>query len=218
MSGPEAAALVLGIISSVIAIVDGAMQVYNAAGNAQGLPEAFQEVAGRLPIVENILRSAHQQIKDGTVDNEACKGMIHIAEACQSKAKRLEVIFEKVLPEEDASRMERYLKAVRTLGKGNRVELLMKGMLEDVQLLADSHSMRAVTTEQAEQIVQALSDVSALPPSLDDRMLQEGSYSFINQGSGSQTNYQSHGPQYINPGSGKMYNAENMHFGGDGKD
>jgi len=54
MSGAEAI-LVLGVISSVISIVDGAKQAYDAAASAEGLPEAFREVAARLPIVRNTL-------------------------------------------------------------------------------------------------------------------------------------------------------------------
>lgn len=44
MSGAEVIA-VLGVISSVIAIVDGTKKVYDAASDAHGLPEAFREVA-----------------------------------------------------------------------------------------------------------------------------------------------------------------------------
>ena len=50
MSGAEAIAI-LGVISSIISIVDGTKQVYDAATNAQGLLEAFREVDARLPIV-----------------------------------------------------------------------------------------------------------------------------------------------------------------------
>ena len=50
MSGGEAA-LVLGVISSVISIIDAIKQVYDAAANVQGLPEAFREVSARLLIV-----------------------------------------------------------------------------------------------------------------------------------------------------------------------
>ena len=217
MSGAEAI-LVLGVISSVIAIVDGTKQVYDAAANAQGLPAAFKEVAGRLPIVQNILRTADQHIKVGDVDNESCKGMIPTIEACKKKAERLKELFQKVLPPDDASRTERYLKAVRTLGKGNRVELLMKGMLEDVQLLACDHGMKTVTKTEFEQIAKAITEVSAIPPSVDEHVLHDTPFTNINQGPGTQNNYQAQKDQYNNPGSGKQYNAKTMNFGGDGKD
>lgn len=46
MSGAEGIA-VLGVIASIITIIDGTKKVYDAATNPQGLPEAFREVANR---------------------------------------------------------------------------------------------------------------------------------------------------------------------------
>ncbi|KAE8136587.1 hypothetical protein BDV38DRAFT_283799 [Aspergillus pseudotamarii] len=212
MSGAEAA-LVLGVISSVIAIVDGAKKVYDAAADAHGLPKAFAEVAGRLPIVKEILRVAEQHIRNEDVGRQSCQAMEPIVKACEAKAKKLDVLFQKVLPPDGASRAERYLKALRTLGKGNRVELLMKGMLEDVQLLASERGMKTVTTIELDQITNAIREVSALPPSIDEHLLSDPAFSNINQGPGTQTNYQAQGDQYINPGAGKQYNAQTMSFG-----
>ena len=50
-----------------------------------------------------------------------------------------------VFPQSDASRMERYLLAASSLGKGGTVESLMKGVLEGTQLLASSRVMELAT-------------------------------------------------------------------------
>ena len=76
MSGAEAIA-VLGVISSIISIVDGTKQVFDAATNAEGLLAAFREVAGRLLIVTNILDKSKQHISD-----DSCKGVKQIVDAC----------------------------------------------------------------------------------------------------------------------------------------
>lgn len=57
MSGAEAA-FVVGLISGVISIIDATKTVYDAAKGAKGQPEAFRQVAVRLPLVIDILRSA----------------------------------------------------------------------------------------------------------------------------------------------------------------
>ena len=158
MAGAEAI-LVLGVISSIIAVVDGTKQVYDAATNAEGLPEAFREVADRLPIVTNILGSAKQHIDGGDVDEESCEGVKHVVEACEKKAKTLDDLFRKVIPADGASRRKIYLSAVRTLGKGSRVETLMKGMLEDVQLLTSEHGMKIGTKTEKEQLAKAIAEV-----------------------------------------------------------
>jgi hypothetical protein len=88
----------------------------------------------------------------------------------QDKWTVLDELFNKVIPKENASRVERYLKAIKTLGKGGKVERLMKGILEDIQLLATIKTMTTeggekdiVTTTLAEkeQVAKAITYVSA---------------------------------------------------------
>ncbi len=130
MSGAEAIA-VLGLISSIVDIIDEIKKVYDAATDAKGLPEAFREVAGRLPIIVNILDTARLDVRDK--DEASCKGVKPVVEACKRKAQTLKELFDRVLPADGAGTVERYWKAVKALGKGNEVEQLMKGMLVDVQ-------------------------------------------------------------------------------------
>jgi hypothetical protein len=215
MSGAEAIA-VLGVISSIISIVDGTKQVYNAAKNPEGLPKAFCEVADRLPIVRNILDSAKQYIEEG--DNEdSYKGVKGVVEACEKKATRLDDMFHKAIPGDGASRVERYFSAVKTLGKGDQVEILMKGMLEDVQLLASTHGMKTVTKAQAEQVAKAITEVAALPSSVPEHLPRDPTFMNNNWGTGSQANYNAQGDQYNNLGSGQIYHAQSMSFGSNGK-
>jgi hypothetical protein len=216
MSGAEAI-VALGVISSIITIVDGTKQVYDAAANAQGLPEGFREVADRLPIVRNILDSSKRYIEEGDVDEDSCKGVKHVVDACGKKAKSLDKLFHKVIPADGATRVERYFSAVRTLGKGNQVEILMKGMLEDVQLLASNYSMKTITKTQVEQVAKAIAEVSAISPSVPEHLLQDTIFTNNSYGPGPQTNYNAQGDQYNHSGRGKMYNAKTMSFGSDGE-
>ena len=211
MSGAEAAA-VLGLISSIISIIEGTKKVYDAATNAQGLPEAFREVAGRLPIIENILGSTKKCIEERRVNNDSCKGVKHIVKACEEKAKELKGLFDKVIPEDGASRLTRYYKAVKALGKGNEVEKLMRGMLMDVQLLACHRGMKTATQAQQEQIITAIAEVSAVSPSVPEHEFQETGFTNTNSGPGTQYNVQG---ENIAQGSARLYNSGggSMNFG-----
>ncbi|RYP69543.1 hypothetical protein DL771_006058 [Monosporascus sp. 5C6A] len=112
MSGAE----VIGLISGVIAIVNATIKVHAAAADASGLPEAFNDVATRLPLVRNTLQTICGHLNTTNPDEESCKAMKPVLERCEDRAKRLEQIFGKVVPQADASRMERYWRAARTLG------------------------------------------------------------------------------------------------------
>lgn len=213
MSGAEATA-VLGVISSIISIIDGTKKVYDTATNARGLPEAFREVADRLPIIEEILDSAKQHIGERKVDDDSCKGVKHTVEACEEKAKKLEELFRKAIPSDGASDLKRYYKAVKALGKGSGVEKLMKGMLEDLQLLACEHGMKTATGAQQEQIVKAITEVSAISPSVPENEFQETGFTNKNYGTGTQNNAQG---ENIAQGSARQYmsGGGTMNFGKD---
>ena len=213
MSGAEAFA-VLGLIASIISIVDGTRKVYDAATNAQGLPEAFCKVSGRLPIVENILGSTYQYIKGGKLNNDACKGVEQVAKACEENAKKLEELFHKTIPGDDASRLTRYIKAVKVVGKGGKVENLMKELLEGVQLLACERGMKTATEAQQEQIKEAIKEVSALLPSVPEHEFQETGFTNTNYGPGTQNNAQG---ENIAQGSARQYisGGGTMNFGKD---
>jgi len=211
MSGAEAIP-VLGIISSIIAIVDGTKKIYDAASNAQGLPAAFRKVSGRLPIITNILESANLDIRDK--DEAACKAVKPVVDACEKKAKTLQELFQKAIPTDGAGGLQRYWKAVKAYGHGNEVESLMKGMLEDLQLLACEHGMKAVTKDQQDEIAKAITEVSAVEPSVPEHVLQDTGFSATNSGPGTQYNAQG---EYIAQGQARQYISGGgaMHFGKD---
>ena len=159
MSGAEAG-LVVGLISGTIALVDATKKVYDAAKDQLGLPAAFREVAQRLPLVQTILGNAKVRAEGGQVDDEASKAAKSILEPCKSRVKKLEEIFRKVIPQEGGSRLDRYYKAARTLGKDGKVETLMKGILDDLNLLSVQCGME--TGVHVEKLKEAIKAVSAL--------------------------------------------------------
>jgi hypothetical protein len=132
-------------------------------------------------------------------------------------------LFEKVFPEDKASRVERYYKAAKTLGKGGKVESLMKGMLEDILLLASIKTMtmsnaerviQTVTVAQKEKVTKAITDIEAWPPSVPDEVFQEASYTnnnygagqqYIAQGGAEQNNFQGNSRQYHSGGGSQTF-------------
>ena len=196
MFGPE----VIGLISGIIGILDAAGKVYSAAKDSSGLPEAFRDVAQRLPLVNETLRTAQGYLDTGSPSEGLYEAVKPIVDDCKDKATRLEEIFRRVIPQADVSRMGRYLLATRTLGKGNRVETLMKGILEDVQLLVGNRVMRLATDADIGKLVQATKEVSAIPPSVPP-----GTPGIYNFGPGPQNVAVGDGPQYNNNGQGQQF-------------
>ncbi|OAP54477.1 hypothetical protein AYL99_11578 [Fonsecaea erecta] len=210
MSGAEAS-LVIGLISGVISIVSAIRSTYDAVKDKDNLPEAFRDVARRLPIVQETLNAAKAHIQDNQSDKTS-EGVKAIIKACESKAQKLNALFQKVAPQEEDSRADRYLKAVRNLGKGGRVEVLMKGILEDMQLLAGNGVVKLASEAQLRDLKAAIEEISALKPSIPDEEFPDSSNVFNQYGAGHMFNAIG-GKNLYNLGDGNQFQGENLYFG-----
>ncbi|KAL2066085.1 hypothetical protein VTL71DRAFT_2156 [Oculimacula yallundae] len=164
MSGVGEASLVLGIISSIIAIVTAAKNIYDAANDTSGLPKAFHKVVAKLPMVVVILRQADEYIHISNVDQDTRDAFTSILRRCDTSAKELHGIFNKVIPREGSSRVERYVSAAKKIGQGGRVEDLMAELLKEIGLLLASSSF--ASQKMLQSVEGALADVSLVEPSL----------------------------------------------------
>ena len=201
MSGAEA---IVGLIAATITIVDATKKVYDAATDTKGLPKEFRDVAGRLPIVGSILGSAKQNIQEGKVKNDSCTGVEDVVKACKEKVEKLEELFKRILSGEGASRMERSRKAVKVLGKGPGVEKLMQGIMKDVNLLAGEKGINSASKTQQEEILKAITEMSAVSPSVPEHECQETGFTNTTYGSGTQ--YNAHG-ENIAQGHAQQFNT-----------
>jgi hypothetical protein len=201
MSGAEFIA-VAGVISSIIAIADGIRQVVDAVSEVEGLPKSFRQASNKLPLISDILEATKHNFEADNVSRVE-KSVTLVVNDCQNKWKTLKNLFDKIIPEEKASRVERYYKAAKILGKGSEVESLMKGMLVDVQLLATIKTVttasvekviKTMTAVQEEKIAKAITDVAAWPPSVPDDIFQDGTHANTNYGTG----------QYISQGGAEQ--------------
>jgi F0F1-type ATP synthase delta subunit len=165
MSGAEAG-FVIGLISGVISIIEATKTVYDAAKDAKGQPEAFRQVAARLPLVIEILRSAEERAS--ALDETALEALEHTLESCKAKAENLKKIFQKVIRKDDDKWYDRYKKALSTLGKGDKVECLMEGILKDIQLLACERLKGTATEAQVKEIEEAIKEMKEMPSSIPD--------------------------------------------------
>jgi hypothetical protein len=103
----------------------------------------------------------------------------------------------------------RYLLITQAPGKDSRVETLVKEMLEDVKLLAESPAVRPGMEAEVEKLAKATKSVFTLtPPTLEDasgELIDNCGSGTINANTGS-------GTANINSSSGQQYVAQNQNF------
>lgn len=135
------------------------------------------------------LDPARKSIDNEYVSEDSCEEVRQVVDVCYKRAAKLKSLFNQVvLAKTSSSRSSIYWKAVKTYGKGNEVEILMRWMLEDVQILAKERGMRMVTGTEHTAIVTAIEEVSAIPPSLPEHVFQDSSITVNQSGTGTQTN------------------------------
>jgi hypothetical protein len=208
MTGVGEASLVLGIISSIISIIDATKQVYEAVEDEGGLPKNFKKSATKLPLISKLLEDAEKYVE--TVADEAKKiAFKPTLEHCQLQATHLQELFTKVMPDEDDSRLDRYVKAARTIGKGGCVEELVRGILDDLQLMAINFP-EVTTLRSKEQLAKAIEEVSKMESSLPNGF--EDAPEFAHYGSGAQNNNIGSGTQSNNNSTGNQNNGPGQQF------
>ncbi|KAH8764489.1 hypothetical protein BGZ57DRAFT_768266 [Hyaloscypha finlandica] len=196
MSGAEVG-FIIGLIGSLISIVDVTKKIHDAAGDAKGQPEAFCQVAARLPLVIEILRSAEAAAPE--LDEPKREAIEPILKSCKAKAEKLQEIFQKVIRKDDDQWFDRYKKALRTLGKGDKVECLMEGIQKDTQLLASEKLMGIATEAQVKGLEEGIKEMKEMPSSLKE---DTGNITQTHSGSGDIIGHS---------GSGNIYAGDSHH-------
>lgn len=206
MSGIGEASLVLGLISSIIAIYEGAHEICEAASDVKGLPRKFQLAAEQIPLVLHALGLAEQNIKGKAVSPDALQSAKPILERCKESAAEVKDIFDKTIPSKDAPRTERYKKAVGIKLKSKKVKESMEEVVKNMELLAQYQVFQ--DAETLKDIQDAVEQLSHLP---DD----EPPSQFAHSGAGPLNVHQGTGnlESYSHSGSGHINKAETQYIG-----
>lgn len=199
MSGFE----VIGAIGAVAGIIDGSIKVWSTARKDLKLGKTFETVANRLPILRDTFQTCYEHLKplEASLPTDTAEGLSKTIQSCDSKAKKLRTIFEETIAGENDQWYEKYRKVVRRLGKGSKVEELMKSISEDAQNLVNYHAVKSASPELCTKLEEIVTEMKSAEPSLPSDDL--GSDTFNTEG----------GQQYNNTGSGTQYNSLNTGSG-----
>ncbi len=199
MSGAE----LIGVISGIITLLDAVVRVCGAVKDASGFPPSFRTAAQRLPLVMDTLRA----VRDGlnpTADQDSCTSMI-VLEGCEKKVHSLHKTLKLIASTPGAPTSRRIVAAMRTLGKGKRVEGLMKGIVEDIQLLAGNHAINGPTGAQIRELTSTVKQASS---SIKAGIRQRSTrLSIVTYGQGPQSTHNGVGDQNINTGEAPQFSG-----------
>lgn len=202
------AATVLGLISAITGICEAASTVYEAYDDAKGLPKKFRTAAEQIPLVQLTLHLAETNIRENSVSQEALQSALPLLKQCNESASNVSDIFNKTLPGEHASKLERFKNALTIKRKSGDVKDYMETIVKNLELLAQ---------HQIFQDTETLKEISDAIQKLDNASDEQEQFQFVHSGTGSINANTGSGKQsnYTNSGGAPMYNAQTQNFGKD---
>ena len=141
MSGLQTGAAVFGLIAGTIEIVHKAVEIYGAVKNKAGIPIELRKVSEKLTSVEDILRSAEAQYREGKldkIDGQTWDNAKREVEQCRQLCQELHDLLLGAYPEAGSGKVGRLWKGTKTVlsGKGRSAKVLLKEIWEYLALLA----------------------------------------------------------------------------------
>jgi len=194
----------------VITTIDSTARVWGNAGKDFKFNAILETVAGRLPILRDTLQTCHEHFEPikTSLPPDAAQSLVKTIDSCKGKAEKLGTIFQETIPCEDHQWCERYRKVTRRLGKGSRVEELMKAIIEDAQNLVNYHAIQSTNPEVCPKLEEIIKEMDSVQPSLS---MDEADSQIVNNCGGTQNVSTGSSTQHnINQGSGTMNNSANI--------
>lgn len=144
MSGLE----VIGGISAIIGIIDACIKAWKGVRKDLNFPKTFETVANQLPILRETLQICQDNLEPikSTIPADAAEALLKTVESCKVRIEQLREIFESISGRYDKW-YQRYREALRQPGKANRVEELMRFIIQDGQNLVNYHVVKSVTPD-----------------------------------------------------------------------
>ncbi|KAK0618814.1 hypothetical protein B0T14DRAFT_518070 [Immersiella caudata] len=173
---------------------------------ATDLPSAFAGVADAFPATEKVLRIIAASLEDpakvdtgGQSADEHLRTIGDIFEESRAKTNKLRKIFERVIPEDNKTREERYKEIA---SPSNTVESLMLATLQDILSVAKL-PLPLVDEMTLKCLQETIKRVGDLEPSI--KPPEKGTISFLNSGPGTMIGHAGEGDIYHNPGNGPQF-------------
>ena len=129
MSGAEAL-VVINIITNVVALVDFSRkvisQVKEYGEKADEVPEDFRDIEITLPLFANTLNQVGWRVERKDLDEDSCRALSPVLKGCERRLEQLKAIFEDVIVQKNASKLERDWKAVKSARKEKEVKEIVQ--------------------------------------------------------------------------------------------
>ena len=160
------AAAVIGLVASIASLVDLTAKVvarlHDFNSKSSEVPESFRSLSTRLPLLTATLQHVQSQAEDGHFPDDTTKALKKVVDDTSKQVSDIQISLSKVLPSDGASKLERALRALRSLAKEDKVQRALEKIYGNNDILVLHQTTRHVDT--GDRILEALSKLSVTSP------------------------------------------------------
>ncbi|KAL9023048.1 MAG: hypothetical protein Q9196_007413 [Gyalolechia fulgens] len=155
----------IGLVASIATLVELSAKVVSRlrdfTSRSSDIPESFRSLSARLPLLTTTLQRIQSQASLSANTAEDLKAVV---DNTAEQISIVQVYLSKILPSDDASKLERALKALKSLAKEDRVQQAVEKIHQNIEILVLNQTTRHVDT--GDRILEALSRLSVTLPTL----------------------------------------------------
>ena len=133
------AAAVIGLIASIATLVELTAKVvsrlYEFTSKSSEVPESFCSLSTRLPLLTTTLQHIQFQAKDGRFPDNVTKALRAVVDNTSKQVSDIQITLSKVLPADGASKLERALKALKSLAKEDKIQRALEKIYRNNDIL-----------------------------------------------------------------------------------
>lgn len=157
---------IIGLVDSIASLVDLSAKVISRlcefTSKTSDIPESFRALSKRLPLLTTTLQRITTQAQAGRLPDDVARALQAVVDSTSNQVAIVQKRLSNILPFENASKLERALKALKSLAKENKVRSALEKIHEDIDFLVLHQTTQHVDT--GDRILEELSKLSLAPP------------------------------------------------------
>jgi hypothetical protein len=157
---------IIQLVSSIASLIDlsakVASRLHEFAFKTSDIPESFGSLSVQLPLLTATLLHIQTQAQAGSLPDDVTKALKAVVDSTSTQVSVIQKCLSDILPLEGTSKLERGLKALKSLAKEDKVCQASEKIHKSIDLLVLHQTTRHIDT--GDRILQELSKLSIAPP------------------------------------------------------
>ena len=144
------AVAIIGLVASIASLVDLSAKVvsrlHDFTSKSLEIPELFHSLSTRLPLLTATLQYIQSQATDGRFPDDVIKALKTVIDDTSKQVSDIQISLSKVLPLDDASKLEQALKTLKSLAEEDKVQRVLEKIYRNNDILVLHQATRHVDT------------------------------------------------------------------------